>query len=511
MFVGRKAGSNNNDMEDIDSDTIRINNNKPRMDRSKVTIVLPPPPPPPSSTTTSSTTTTLPDTSQQEIIQQEVDLQELYKFLQDQREFVQSERLSIQLKTRQILHEEMKVALQDCHSKGITKFADWYFSYLTTYKLLMRAIKTAIQSSKIVSKKRNNKEEDGETTIHDAVQHDLQRLICEKYQVLVLRPSLTDPKVHRAVVKTLQQLLLLKSSTNEEEQEEDAPGGGSDSYIATIQTKIDESIRQFIVENQQQDSSSSSPSAITTVAPTTTTTTTNRTTTTMIPPDAVVLDLDWSAQLQKAQYIPLEYEKTPKGLSVALVVGGGGTVAAAASKSVGAAASAGTAVAAKSAGVTAAIKSLSAKLASPFAAKAVGTTIGGKAATAAGAGAAAAGSAGAGATASTAAGAAVAGGPIGAVIGGALVGAAVDMTLNKGIELIQRDNFVNDVTEALYATQLEWEERILPELYRTIDECWFQPIDESLQKQQALIVDQIKKNNKKRTTTVAPSSNATGT
>eukprot|EP00529_Nitzschia_sp_RCC80_P016037 CAMPEP_0113464520 /NCGR_PEP_ID=MMETSP0014_2-20120614/13244_1 /TAXON_ID=2857 /ORGANISM="Nitzschia sp." /LENGTH=671 /DNA_ID=CAMNT_0000356605 /DNA_START=17 /DNA_END=2032 /DNA_ORIENTATION=+ /assembly_acc=CAM_ASM_000159 len=477
-----------------DSTFIRISNT-PRTDRSKVTIVLPSPSSSSTSSTTTATTTTTAGSSTStdsspQVVQQDVDLQDLYRFLQDQREFLQSQKRLTKRRTREILHQEFNVALEDCHDRGIQRFADWYFSYTTTYKLMSRAMKTAASHAVSFHKRR----EDKQASMQEAVQHDLQRLICEKYQVLVLRPTITDPKLHRAVIRTLQTLL----STDDGDDSDNNGEGG----IPTIQAKIDESMRQFIQnqqktqqQQQQQQQEQQHPptddsSAYSLPSISSNTINTTPVPTTTIPPDAVVLDLDWSTQLQKAQHIPLAYEKAPKELSVALVGGGGviaaaGGAAAVASKGVGAA-TAGAAVV-KSAGGTA-IKTLSAKLSAPFAAKAVGTTLGGKAAAAAGA---AGSGAGAAATAaSTAAGAAV-GGPVGAAIGGALVGVAVDMTLNKGLELIQRDNFVNDVHESLDATQLEWEERIIPELDRTIDESWFQPIEVSLQKQQAMIVDRI--------------------
>jgi hypothetical protein len=155
-----------------------------------------------------------------------------------------------------------------------------------------------------------------------------------------------------------------------------------------------------------------------------------------LPPGAVVLELDWKAQLQKAVHLPVAYEKRPAEFSVAIIGAG--------------------AMAGKAMGGTA-VKAVSAKLAAPFAAKAVGTTLGGK--TAAGA----------------ALGGVLAGGPLGAGMGAA-IGIGMDMAVNKSISLLQQSTFEKDVQESLDATMLEWEEKILPEVDSFVQEEWFQQL-----------------------------------
>jgi len=319
-------------------------------------------------------------------------------FLRTQRQILQTKKVQAQVETQQILHDQLSAALDDCRTRGVEQFAKWYFSYTTTYRLLSIAMQSAAKHAVTFRK---------EHTLQEAVTQDLQIYIMEKYQAMVLRPALTDPKIHHATVKSLETVHL--------------------QIYQTAVSELEDAMQEFATKYHDQATAdsirtkSSSPLSLAS--------------------DAVRIRLDWRAQLQKAQHLPVAYEKRPPEFSLALIGGG--------------------AVAGKVAG-GAAIKAVSAKLAAPFVTKAVGSTLGGKVA--------AAGVAGAGV---------LAGGPLGAGLG-ATVGIAMDMAVNKGISLMQRSAFEEDIQQALNVTLLEWEGRILPEISRVVQEEWFGQLETML-------------------------------
>ena len=369
----------------------------PRQDQSMVTIVMPAS----KATLGNETVSIMSRRPQEQVAEQvateetsltvQVDCEALGSFLQAQRRILQVKKMQSPDQTREILHEQLSEAFNDCHTRGVQQFAKWYFSYTTTYRLLSIAMKSAAKHAMTFRK---------EHTLQELVTQDLQLYIMEKYQAMVLRPAVTDPKVHRAAVKSLE--------------------------IAHVQIyhaallELEQAMREFAQQHDHAINTGSNPPESSSVP-------------LSLPADSVRIRLDWRAQLQKAQHLPIAYEKRPPEFSLALIGGG--------------------ALAGKVAG-GAAIKALSAKLAAPFVTKAVGSTLGSKVA------------------AAGLAGGALAGGPVGAGVGAA-IGITMDMAVNQGISLMQRSAFEEDVQQALKVTLLEWESRILPEISRVVQEEWF--------------------------------------
>merc|ERR1719367_320753 len=114
----------------------------------------------------------------------------------------------------------------------------------------------------------------------------------------------------------------------------------------------------------------------------------------------IKLSLDWSSQLHKIKSVPVNFEKSPE-LTLALSSGG---------------AILGKTLASKGASL-ATTKALAGKLSAPFVSKVA---------------------AGGGAVAGSVA------GPVGTVVG-ATLGLGIDYSVNAGIELMKRDEFINDV------------------------------------------------------------------
>lgn len=60
---------------------------------------------------------------------------------------------------------------------------------------------------------------------------------------------------------------------------------------------------------------------------------------------------------------------------------------------------------------------------------------------------------------------------------GAAAGLGVDYTINAGVELMNRDAFVEDMKEALGATRHQWKQQLLAELNRVVS-VW---LDDTIQ------------------------------
>ncbi|MCP5159994.1 MAG: hypothetical protein H6975_11395 [Gammaproteobacteria bacterium] len=74
----------------------------------------------------------------------------------------------------------------------IPAFADWYYAYGTSYQLLWEALTSAFHHL-------------GEDRMSAAVAADLERLIQQHYEVLVLKPEITDPRLQQVYRTTLDQ------------------------------------------------------------------------------------------------------------------------------------------------------------------------------------------------------------------------------------------------------------------------------------------------------------------
>lgn len=353
----------------LSSHLIADDQSRPRRDASKATVVLHLP----KSTDTPKLKRENLDTETRQVV---IDAEQFEFFCKQQRRILKAERVSSQQKGRKRLETQLKQAFQGAHDR-IPKFADWYFSYATTWKLWGMAISSAANHA--ISFRT-------EQSLKDKVSQDLQAFVCQKYEAIVLRPAVTDPLIHRAFREALR--------------------GAFDDYQESISN----------LHNSVADLISDVPVA---------------------QPKEVLLELDWTAQLQKVEHVPMAFEKSPKALTVALV--GAGAVS---GKLAGGAAIGG------------ATKAMLGKLVAPFATKAVGASM-------------------SGATAG-----AVVGGPLGAAAGAA-VGIGVDMTVNAGVALMQRSAFETDLKDSLDVTVKEWQDRLFPEMDE-VQEIWFATTSKAL-------------------------------
>ena len=283
--------------------------------------------------------------------------------------------------TQLFLHAELLKVFESAQ-KRITRFADWYFAYPTTYIILWEATTSATRhvfSAEV-------------TSLSEAVSIDVEKYLHKHYEEIVMRPEITDPQI-RAAYKTALQDTHSK-------------------YVNIVaQTHAD-----FQVFVTKYTTHLEKPAA-----------------------ENIELTLDWENQLNKVNMA--EYEKGPKGAALGAALVGGGAVIGKAVATKGIAAKAVTG---------AATKGVFAKMATPFVSKAVLAASGGAIGTL--------------------------GGPVGIAVG-TVGGLGVDYVINEGVELTQRNAFVNDVHEALSTTQNEWEQEMQQSLQEAI-KIW---IDDTIQ------------------------------
>lgn len=252
---------------------------------------------------------------------QSVDAASFAAFVSRQQRALQSAREQSQSHSAKVLRDELATNVLSDVEGRMGSFADWYFGYSTQYGLLGIAMASAAKHAVTFR---------SEQSLSEAVTEDIQAHVSRKYEALVLRPAITDPKVHRAFVKSLKV--------------------AHADYMEAVGS-LDQSIASFIETEATAYA----------VAPRL---------------DQVDVDIDWTTPLQKVQHIPLAFERHPE-MSVAIV-----GASAAAGKAAGGAAA------------VAAVKALSAKLAAPFATKAAASTLAKAATAGAAGGAALAGPAG---------------------------------------------------------------------------------------------------------------------
>lgn len=233
-------------------------------------------------------------------------------FCKEQRKILQTARENSKEAAKETFRNELGDAFVEVYGR-IDTFASWYFAYSTTWKLLSVALTSAAKHAVTFR---------SEQTLSQKVSEDLQALVCRKYEALVLRPALTDPKVHRAFVRSIR-------IAHKE-------------YLKSLED-LEGSVASFVAN---ETSAYSSPPR----------------------PGDVVVDVDWRTQLQKVDHLPLTFERTPE-FSVAVV---GASVVA--GKVIGGGAAAG------------ATKAMVGKVVSPFVTKAVGATLSGGTAAAGAAG-----------------------------------------------------------------------------------------------------------------------------
>lgn len=166
--------------------------------------------------------------------------------------------------SKKSLSFELAAAFEPAQGR-IARFADWYFRYTTTYKLMLRAIDAAGRHARNFG---------SDERLADAVQRELEEHICDRFLRIVLQPEATDSACRAAFSKTLY------------------------ANRATFRTTVNAILRARLQE-------------VCIPAPPTV----------QVPDGRPEVTLDWRAQAFKAQGVAATYDKNPEW-SLALVAAG---------------------------------------------------------------------------------------------------------------------------------------------------------------------------------------------
>ena len=98
-------------------------------------------------------------------------------------------RQQLHAQAREQLAAGLETVFADLRQR-IPAFADWYYAYGTSYQLLWEALASAFRHL-------------GEEQMSVAVAADLERLIQQHYELLVLKPEITDPRLQQIYHTTL--------------------------------------------------------------------------------------------------------------------------------------------------------------------------------------------------------------------------------------------------------------------------------------------------------------------
>jgi hypothetical protein len=266
----------------------------------------------------------------------------------------------------------------------VARYADWYFAWPTTYRLLYEAGRSGLSHAftpRLIS-------------LEDAVAADVGDYLRRHYEEKVLEPEITDGRLRRAFARAFATV--------------------HDRYLAAL-AEVDAGFQGFVAEKTHHMSEHAGKVA-------------------------AAVRIDWQSQLRKLK--TTSHEKG--GIGAIASAGGIAALAAAGGKAAPIAYASGRAAGARAG------PALWTRLALPAASRASG---------------AAASAGGTGVI-----GAAFAG-PLGIAVG-AGAGMLIDYTVNEGVELIERESFVEDVDRAVSATFREWEDAMHASLAGAVD-VWF--------------------------------------
>lgn len=294
-----------------------------------------------------------------------VDHEKYSEFVQNSIDTLLQAQREMELEASKLLAERLTGCFLTIHPRA-EQFADWYFSYSTSFKLLQEAtLSLARHAAKFMEK----------TPINEAVSADMDRFMTQKYERIVLRPEINNSELQSAYLQCVKDIHA--------------------KYARAVHS-LEENMSNLLAS---QTSHMKQPQA-----------------------NDIRLSLDWGSQLHKIKSVPVNFEKNPE-LTLALSSGG---------------ALIGKTLASKGASL-ATTKALAGKLTAPFVSKAV--------------------AAGGGALAGSVA------GPLGTVLG-ATIGIGIDYTVNAGIELVKREEFIKDVNLVVDATRKDYFHVLEAELHR---------------------------------------------
>jgi hypothetical protein len=195
------------------------------------------------------------------------DAEEYSEFVNQQVAHLENDRSQILAKTKTQLDDKLTTVFDKIRGR-VEQFADWYFAYPTTYKILWEATTSATKH--VVSA--------SAMSLSEAVSYDVEKYLHKHYEDIVLRPEISDPQLQIAYRKALQ--------------------AAHENYVNVL-SKRQADFQAFV---SKYTSHLEAPAT-----------------------EKTVLTLDWKSQFNK--FNVTNYEKGPKGAAFGAALAGGGAVA----------------------------------------------------------------------------------------------------------------------------------------------------------------------------------------
>jgi hypothetical protein len=114
-------------------------------------------------------------------------------FVNQQVAHLENSRTQLLKQTHQQLQAELTKVFDELRER-VDRFADWYFAYTTTYKILWEATTSATKHVFSMDS----------MSLSDAVSYDVEKYLHKHYENLVLRPEMTDPQLQAAYQTVLE-------------------------------------------------------------------------------------------------------------------------------------------------------------------------------------------------------------------------------------------------------------------------------------------------------------------
>ncbi len=112
-------------------------------------------------------------------------------FVRDHAASLEQSRQQLRQQAQTRFEAGMDATFQDLRQR-VPLFADWYYSYGTNYQLLWEALTSAVRHL-------------GDGDVKERVVADLERVLQQHYELLVLKPEITDPRLQQLYRDTLEQ------------------------------------------------------------------------------------------------------------------------------------------------------------------------------------------------------------------------------------------------------------------------------------------------------------------
>lgn len=193
-----------------------------------------------------------------------VDQEKYSRFVQASVAALLEAQAEMEKESSRLLGEHLDTCFSSIHPRA-ENFADWYFSYSTSFRLLQEAALSLTRHAAKVFEK---------TPIHEAVAADMDNFLTKKYERIVLRPEMNNAALESAYIQCVRDTHA--------------------SYRRAVQ-RIEAGMADLLASETSH----------------------------LDPPNSsdIRLSLDWSSQLHKIKTVPANFEKNPE-MSLILATAG---------------------------------------------------------------------------------------------------------------------------------------------------------------------------------------------